>query len=169
MPQYGIIYVAQNRKHGDNIFKVGSSEFSIDEKLDELNASTENGKYESVAFFVVSDIISADESCQENLASFKGEGQGIFEIEFAELMSVINETVSPYKAFDYERDCLLIGDRSQAPADQKHDASKRAGDNPQQDKKSSPNQAKPTKDALVFLVILILIGLAAFWKVNYGQ
>lgn len=169
MPQYGIIYIAQNRKLGDNVFKVGRSEFSIDEKLEELNGSTENGKYESVAFFVVNDIISADESCQENLASYKGKDPGLFELEFAELMSVVNETIAPYKAFDYERDCLLIGDRSQASVDQKHENSEDDEGNQKEEKKGSTNQTKPTKDALVFLIILILIGLAAIWKVYYGE
>lgn len=168
MPQYGIIYIAQNRKLGDNVFKVGRSEFSIDEKLEELNRSTENGKYESVAFFVVSDIISADESCQENLASYKGQDPGLFELEFAELMSVVNETIAPYKAFDYERDCLLIGGRPEEPVEQKSEGAEGNDGSQKEEKKDSPNQAKPTRDALVFLVILILIGLAAFWKVTYG-
>jgi hypothetical protein len=169
MPQYGIIYIAQNRKLGDNVFKVGRSEFSIDEKLEELNGSTENGKYESVAFFVVSDIISADESCQENLASYKGKDPGLFELEFAELMSVVNETIAPYKAFDYEKDCLLIGGRAQESGEQKPEETEGKDDSQKEEKKGSSNQAKPTTDALVFLLILILIGLAAFWKVTYGE
>ncbi len=169
MPQYGIIYIAQNRKFGDNVFKVGRSEFSIDEKLDELNSSLENGKYESVAFFVVSDIISADESCQENLASYKGADPGLFELEFAELMSVVNETIAPYKAFDYERDCLLIGGRSNEFSEPKPDANEVKEDSPKEEKKGPSNQAKPTTDALVFLIILILIGLAALWKFYNGE
>ena len=169
MPQYGIIYIAQNRKLGDNVFKVGRSEFSIDEKLEELNGSTENGNFESVAFFVVSDIISAGESCQENLASYKGKDPGFFEMEFAELMSVINETIAPYKAFDYERDCLLIGGRAQEAGEQKPEEAEGKDDSQKEEKKGTSNQAKPTTDALVFLLILILIGLAAIWKVTNGE
>ena len=169
MPQYGIIYIAQNKKLGDNLFKVGRSEVSIDEKLEELNGSTENGKYESVAFFVVSDIISADESCQENLASYKGKDPGLFELEFAELMSVVNETIAPYKAFDYEKDCLLIGGRAQESGEQKPEEAEGKDDSQKEEKKGTSNQAKPTTDALVFLLILILIGLAAFWKVTNGE
>ncbi len=169
MPQYGIIYIVQNRKLGDNVFKVGRSELSIDEKLEELNGSTENGKFESVAFFVVSDIISADESCQENLASYKGKDPGLFELEFAELMSVVNETIAPYKAFDYERDCLLIGGRSQELGEQKPEVSGDKEDSQKEANNAPPNQAKPTTDALVFLIILIVIGLAAIWKVYYGE
>jgi len=169
MPQYGIIYIVQNRKLGDNVFKVGRSEFSIDEKLEELNRSAENGKFETVAFFVVSDIISADESCQENLVSYKGKDPGFFELEFGELMSVINETIAPYKAFDYERDCLLIGGRPEESVEKKPEGATDDGDGQKEEEKDSTNQAKPTRDALVFLIILILIGLAAFWKVTYGE
>ncbi|GEM_PF-3340451 len=169
MPQYGIVYIAQNKSLGDNVFKVGRSELSIDEKLEELNGATEKGKFESVAFFVVSDIISADESCQENLASFKANDQGLHEIEFSELLGIVNETIGPYKAFDYERDCLLIGDRSDESGNQKPEDSGDKEEGQKAGNKGSASQAKPTTDALVFLVIIILIGLGALWKVYYGE
>ena len=105
MPQYGIIYIAQNREQKDTVFKVGRSEFSIDEKIEELNGTSKSGKYESVAFFVVNDIISADESCQERLASYKAQDQDFFDVEFSELINIVNETIAPYKSFDYEKDC----------------------------------------------------------------
>ena len=63
----------------------------------------------------------------------------------------------------------MIGGRAQEPGEQKPEEAEGKDDSQKEEKKDSPSQAKPTRDALVFLVILILIGLAAFWKVTYDE
>jgi len=60
--RYGAIYIAHNPRDGDNTFKIGKTERTVEERMKELTSTTATlGSYTACAYFVVSDIDAAEE------------------------------------------------------------------------------------------------------------
>ena len=68
MAKYGIVYVIQNNLHPSDLFKVGLTTNSVEERILELNSETSNpGKFKVCAYFPVSDVYEAEKSCHRRL------------------------------------------------------------------------------------------------------
>ena len=68
MSKYGIVYVIQNDLHPGNLFKVGLTTNSVEERISELNSETSNpGKFKVCAYFPVSDVYEAEKACHRRL------------------------------------------------------------------------------------------------------
>ena len=68
MAKYGIIYIIQNEFHPSDVYKVGYTTNSINERVDELNRETSNpGKFKVCGYFPVTDVTEAEKLCHQHL------------------------------------------------------------------------------------------------------
>ena len=95
MSQYGLIYIISNPKQGMNIFKVGKTSKTIDQRLKQLNSETGLiGQFKLYASFLVEDIDSTEKICHEKLDDYRiQDNREFFEIEYPEILEVIRETI----------------------------------------------------------------------------
>jgi len=98
--KYGLIYIAQNARDGENVFKVGKTERDIESRMTELTSSTSNlGSYKALSYFVVSNIDEAEYKCHTRLSQYRIQNnREFFEIKHDELLSIVEEEVRPYLA-----------------------------------------------------------------------
>jgi hypothetical protein len=98
--RYGAIYIAHNPRNGDNTFKVGMTERSVDERMKELSAATSNlGTYSAAAFFIVTDIDSAEKACHKRLKKYRVQSnREFFELSFPRLLQIVKDEIEPYLA-----------------------------------------------------------------------
>ena len=102
MSKYGVIYIANNNERdGGSVFKVGKST-QPDKRMVELNSETSNfGKFEIIARFVVSDIDKAEYECHQNLAAYRiQERREFFKIEQDKIVQIVERVVLSFKAED---------------------------------------------------------------------
>jgi hypothetical protein len=68
MEKYGIVYVIHNDLHPSDLFKVGLTTNSVEERIKELNSETSNpGKFKVCAYFPVFDVYEAEKVCHRRL------------------------------------------------------------------------------------------------------
>ena len=68
MSKHGIIYVIQNDIHPANLYKIGYTTKSLDDRLRELNRETSNpGKFRAYGCYPVSDVKKAEKLCHQTL------------------------------------------------------------------------------------------------------
>ncbi|MDA9975999.1 GIY-YIG nuclease family protein [Alphaproteobacteria bacterium] len=68
MAKHGIVYVIHNILHPSDLFKVGLTTNSVEERIKELNSETSNpGKFKVCAYFPVSDVYEAEKVCHQRL------------------------------------------------------------------------------------------------------
>ena len=61
MPTFGAIYIAKNSRDGDDVYKVGMTQCSIEERMRELTSETSNlGEYEAIGSVIVNDVSEAE-------------------------------------------------------------------------------------------------------------
>ncbi len=87
MKTTGYIYIIQNKEQGDDIFKIGKTSRTVDERINELNKDTSLiVKFTVISVFYVSDIDDAESDChtqldeyriQSNREFFKGKKESI--------------------------------------------------------------------------------------------
>jgi hypothetical protein len=101
--RFGAIYIAHNPRDGATIFKVGKTERAVDERMKELTAATSTlGTYTARAFFVVSDIDTAESACHHRLERYRVQNnREFFELPFSRLLQMVQEEIAPYAARDF--------------------------------------------------------------------
>ncbi|MDE0240041.1 MAG: GIY-YIG nuclease family protein, partial [bacterium] len=68
MSTHGIIYVIQNELHPANLYKIGYTTKSINERLRELNRETSNpGEFKVYGCYPVSNVKAAEKLCHQTL------------------------------------------------------------------------------------------------------
>ncbi len=68
MAKYGIVYVIQNALHPSDLFKVGLTTNSVEDRIRELNSETSNpGEFKVCAYFPVDDVFEAEKECHRRL------------------------------------------------------------------------------------------------------
>ena len=68
MARFGIIYVIHNSFHPPDVYKIGYTTNSIQERVDELNRETSNpGKFKVCGYFPVRDVTEAEKLCHQHL------------------------------------------------------------------------------------------------------
>lgn len=97
---YGVIYIAHNPRDGDNTFKVGKTERTVEERMKELTSSTSNlGTYAAHAYFVVYDIDAAEQACHRALQRYRvQDNREFFEVPLPRLIRIVSEQIQPYSA-----------------------------------------------------------------------
>jgi hypothetical protein len=101
--RYGAIYIAHNPRDGDNTFKVGKTERTVEERMKELTSATATlGSYTACAYFVVNDIDAAEEACHKRLNHYRvQDNREFFELPLARLIRIVKEEVQRYVARDF--------------------------------------------------------------------
>ena len=96
MPHYGLVYIIRNNEHPPNVYKVGMTTRSVEERIAELNAETSNiGKFETLAQFPVNKVEAAEAECHRKLRSYKYEKE-FFKGELSELIEIVRTVASKY-------------------------------------------------------------------------
>lgn len=100
--KFGAIYIAHNPRDGADVFKVGLTERSVEERMKELTASTSNlGQYTAMASFVVLDVESAETACHKRLSQYRLQAnREFFQLELTRLIKIVQEVVQLYRAVD---------------------------------------------------------------------
>ncbi len=101
--RYGAIYIAHNPRDGDNTFKVGKSERTVEERMKELTSATATlGSYTACAYFVVNDIDAAEEACHKRLNHYRvQDNREFFHLPLSRLIRIVKEEVQRYAARDF--------------------------------------------------------------------
>ncbi len=107
--RYGAIYIAHNPRDGDNTFKVGKSERTVEERMKELTSATATlGSYTACAYFVVNDIDAAEEACHKRLDRYRvQDNREFFELPLTRLIRIVKEEVQRYTARDFSPEVEL--------------------------------------------------------------
>ena len=102
MPRYGVIYIAHNPRDGADMFKVGKTERSVQERMAELTADTSNiGTYATKAIFVVTDVDAAEKACHKRLKRYRVQpNREFFNLKLDRLVQAVEEETSPFSASD---------------------------------------------------------------------
>jgi hypothetical protein len=97
MGPYGVIYIINNRIHGENIFKIGRTN-NLNQRLKELNGHTSNlGQFEPVAFFPVSDTVTAEADVHRSLQEVRiQDNREFFRGNKSEIISIVENVASKY-------------------------------------------------------------------------
>jgi len=98
MATYGAIYIAHNPRDGEKVFKVGKTARPVSERMLDLTRETSNlGKYQSVACFVVTDMEAAEAACHRRLARYRvQENREFFELELPRLVKMVREETAAF-------------------------------------------------------------------------
>ena len=98
MSDYGIIYIVKNTYYGKNIFKVGKSSRTLDERLKELSSDTSVlGKFEACAIFFVEDIHTAEIKCHKALNNYRLQSnREFFEVNYAKLLDIVKKQIEEF-------------------------------------------------------------------------
>ncbi len=104
--RYGAIYIAHNPRDGDNTFKIGKTERTVEERMKELTSATATlGSYTACAYFVVNDIDAAEEACHKRLNHYRvQDNREFFELPLARLIRIVKEEIQRYTARDFSPD-----------------------------------------------------------------
>ena len=103
MAKYGIIYVIQNDMHPKNIFKVGYTTNSIQDRITELNRETSNpGKFKVCGYFPVTNVDEAENLCHQRLSHLGFEKKKeFFEGSINRIFSVVEGVCVAFKPKSY--------------------------------------------------------------------
>ena len=72
MENPGYIYIIQNDSQGNDIFKIGKTSRTVDERINELNKDTSLiGKFNIISVFYVNDIDDAESDCHKKLDAYR--------------------------------------------------------------------------------------------------
>jgi hypothetical protein len=103
--QYGAIYIAHNPQDGEDTFKVGKTQRYVGERMQELTSSPSIlGRYTATAYFVVTDIDSAERACHSRLQRYRvQQNREFFQIKLPKLVKIVQEECLRYTAENYIR------------------------------------------------------------------
>ena len=99
MAKYGIIYIIQNEFHPSDVYKVGYTTNSINERVDELNRETSNpGKFKVCGYFPVTDVTEAEKLCHQHLEQTGfAKRKEFFEGSISRILTEVERICSPFR------------------------------------------------------------------------
>ena len=102
MPTFGAIYIAKNSRDGDDVYKVGMTQRSIEERMRELTSETSNlGEYEEIGCVIVNDVSEAEKECHSRLRHYRIQAnREFFKAPLKILISAIRLATEPYLVKD---------------------------------------------------------------------
>jgi endogenous inhibitor of DNA gyrase (YacG/DUF329 family) len=97
MGHYGIVYIARNDKHPENVYKIGGSARDVNARMAELNRETATfGKFKSKAFFPVTDWEQAEAKCHRSLSEFREDKKEFFTAPYDQLLKTVRGICEEY-------------------------------------------------------------------------
>ena len=99
---FGVIYIARNSIDGDEVYKVGKTQRTVEERMRELTSETSNlGEYKAIGFVVVNDIDQAEKECHLRLRNYRIQpNREFFKIPLSTLVDAIRAATEPYLVKD---------------------------------------------------------------------
>ncbi len=99
---FGAIYIARNSIETDEVYKVGKTQRTVEERMKELTSETSNlGKYEAIGSVVVNDIDQAEKECHLRLRNYRIQpNREFFKIPLSTLVDAIRAATEPYLVKD---------------------------------------------------------------------
>ena len=96
MSKYGLIYIVSNSEQKKNLFKIGKTSRSIEERIKELNSATGTlGKFKPHATFLVKDIDEMETYIHKKLSKIRYQkNREFFELNYTELLLNVEELIS---------------------------------------------------------------------------
>ena len=110
MSKYGLIYIVSNSEQKKNLFKIGKTSRSIEERIKELNSATGTlGKFVPHATFLVKDIDEMEKYIHKKLSKIRYQkNREFFEANYTELLLKVEQLIS---AECLKRDVITIPDK----------------------------------------------------------
>lgn len=97
MGHYGIVYIARNDKHPENVYKIGGSARDVNARMAELNRETATfGKFKPKAFFPVTDWEQAEAKCHRSLSEFREDKKEFFTAPYEQLLKTVRGICEEY-------------------------------------------------------------------------
>jgi len=102
LPTFGAIYIAKNSLDGDDVYKVGMTQRSTEERMRELTSETSNlGEYEAIGSVIVNDVSEAEKECHSRLRHYRIQAnREFFKAPLKILISAIRVATEPYLVKD---------------------------------------------------------------------
>jgi len=99
---FGAIYIARNLIDGNDVYKVGKTQRTVEERMKELTSETSNlGKYEAIGSVIVNNIDQAEKECHHRLRNFRIQAnREFFKIPLSTLIDAIRAATEPYLVKD---------------------------------------------------------------------
>jgi hypothetical protein len=112
---FGAIYIARNSIDEDEVYKVGKTQRTVDERMKELTSETSNlGQYEAVGSVVVNDIDQSEKECHLRLKKYRIQpNREFFKIPLSILVDVIRAATEPYLVKDELPETTRTSDKVQ--------------------------------------------------------
>jgi len=94
----GYVYIIRNPSHESDVYKVGKTSRTIDERLKELNSETSNiGTFDLIKSFMVSDIDKAESESHKALDSMRVQNnREFFKASVGELEDIVSNVCDKY-------------------------------------------------------------------------
>ena len=95
MSKYGLIYIVSNSEQKKNLFKIGKTSRSIDERIKELNSATGTlGKFQAHATFLVDDIDETEKFIHKKLKNLRYQSnREFFSSNYTELLVKVQDLI----------------------------------------------------------------------------
>lgn len=101
MARCGVIYVLHNpSRYGEHTYNIGFCNADGNDIDIRIPKSTSHGMDTLVAYFAISDADTAETVCHEKLKKYRTD-RGLFELPIDKLLSIIDETIEPYRLYDF--------------------------------------------------------------------
>jgi len=106
MGHYGIVYIARNDKHPQNVHKIGGSSRAVEDRMRELNSETGTfGVFAAKAYFPVRDWEAAEAKCHRELNEHRNQvGKEFFEAPYNKLLQTVEGVCKEYEPEKYSED-----------------------------------------------------------------
>lgn len=95
MSKYGLIYIVSNSEQKKNLFKIGKTSRTIEERIKELNSATGTlGKFKPHATFLVEDIDNIEKKLHSKLSDLRYQkNREFFESNYTELLLKVENII----------------------------------------------------------------------------
>ena len=95
MSKYGLIYIVSNSEQKKNLFKIGKTSRTIEERIKELNSATGTlGKFKPHATFLVEDVDQTETFIHKKLSKLRyQQNREFFESDYTELLLKVEELI----------------------------------------------------------------------------
>jgi hypothetical protein len=112
---FGAIYIARNSIDADEVYKVGKTQRTVEERMKELTSETSNlGEYAVVGSVVVNDIDQAEKECHLRLKNYRIQpNREFFKISLSILVDVIRAATESYLVKDELPEKMRTSDKVQ--------------------------------------------------------
>jgi len=96
MSKYGLVYIVSNSEQNKDLYKIGKTSRTIDERIKELNSATGTlGKFQAHATFLVEDIDFSEKDIHKKLSKLRYQSnREFFKCNYTELLVKVRDLIA---------------------------------------------------------------------------